>query len=88
MNGRRAFDTDSDTEVLLNAYLACGYRFYQQGQKNLCTAIMDTGKNQLLLYRDRSGIAAFLYGLRGDGNRSLCFGTEGAPGLPGYPPRN
>ena len=77
-----AFDTDSDTEVLLNAYLAWG-------KWNLCTRNHGYGKKPApslpgpLRYQ-----AAFLYGLRGDGNRSLCFGIEGAPGLPGYPPRN
>ncbi len=83
-----AFDTDSDTEVLLNAYLAWGTDFISRVNGIFALAIMDTAKPTPSLPGPLRYQAAFLYGLRGDGNRSLCFGTEGAPGLPGYPPRN
>ena len=56
-----AFDTDSDTEVLLNAYLAWGTDFISRVNGIFALAIMDTAKNQLLLYRDRSGIKPLFY---------------------------
>ena len=50
------FDTDSDTEVLLNAYLSWGVEFVKKLNGMFAIAILDKRKDSLLLFRDRLGV--------------------------------
>lgn len=69
------FATFSDTEVLLMAYLTWGADFIKKTNGIFAMAIMDTAKNRLLLYRDRSGIKPLFYTFRED-TGTLFFGSE------------
>jgi asparagine synthase (glutamine-hydrolysing) len=68
-----AFHTDSDTEVLLHAYLEWGDDFVEHIDGMFATAIWDAGLQQLKLYRDRPGIKPLYY--YHDGRR-FAFGSE------------
>lgn len=69
------FETDSDTEVLLSAYLAWGPAFIKKVNGIFALAIMDTAENRLLLYRDRSGIKPLFYTAKED-TGSIHFASE------------
>lgn len=70
-----SFDTSGDTEVLLKAYQAWGSDFITRVNGIFALAIMDTSKNRLLLYRDRSGIKPLFYTVRKDSD-TVVFGSE------------
>lgn len=55
------FKTTSDTEVILISYIEYGYDFVEKLNGIFAFAIMDSYKNQLILYRDRSGIKPLFY---------------------------
>lgn len=57
------FETTSDTEVMLMAYLTWGADFIKKTNGIFSLAIMDTAKERLLLYRDRSGIKPLFYSI-------------------------
>lgn len=67
------FETKSDTEVLLLAYLAWGSEFVRKINGIFSIAIMDTEMNRLLLYRDRSGIKPLFYT---EANGTVFFASE------------
>lgn len=67
------FHTTSDTEVILACYLEYGNDFVKKLNGIFATAIWDPKEEQLLLYRDRSGIKPLFYTLRGD---ELVFASE------------
>lgn len=71
----QVFKTDSDTEVLLMAYLAWGADFIKKVNGVFALAIMDTVRNRLLLYRDRSGIKPLFYTACKD-TETVYFGSE------------
>lgn len=50
------FNTNSDTEVILQAYLHYGERFVEKLNGMFAIAIVDEHKNKLFLYRDRLGV--------------------------------
>jgi asparagine synthase (glutamine-hydrolysing) len=68
-----AFRTDSDTEVLLNAYLEWGEDFVEHVDGMFAIAIWDARAAQLKLYRDRPGIKPLYYYFDG---QHLAFGSE------------
>ncbi len=67
------FQTSSDTELLLLAYMTWGEHFIQKVNGIFALAIMDTRKDQLILYRDRLGVKPLFYTAAGD---RLYFGSE------------
>lgn len=70
----QTFETSGDTEVLLKAYLAWGADFIKRVNGVFALAIMDTARNRLLLYRDRSGIKPLFYTFQDA--ETVYFGSE------------
>jgi asparagine synthase (glutamine-hydrolysing) len=68
-----AFRTQSDTEVLQNAYLEWGESFVDHVDGMFAIAIWDARDRQLRLYRDRAGIKPLYYYYDG---RRLAFASE------------
>ncbi|RAP33977.1 asparagine synthase (glutamine-hydrolyzing) [Candidatus Marinamargulisbacteria bacterium SCGC AG-439-L15] len=68
-----SFDSQSDTEVILKAYIqwgmACVHRFVGM----FAFAILDESKHELILCRDRSGVKPLFYSNDGD---CFLFGSE------------
>lgn len=67
------FRTNSDTEVLLNAYCKWGIDFISRLEGMFAFAIWDTQRNELLIVRDRLGIKP-IYIFRND--NSILFSSE------------
>ncbi|WP_026416502.1 asparagine synthase (glutamine-hydrolyzing) [Actinomadura oligospora] len=67
------FDTRSDTEVLLVAYLEWGPDFVHRLNGMFAFALWDDRLRRLLLVRDRLGIKPLYYAALGDG---IVFGSE------------
>lgn len=67
------FDTSSDTEVILLAYIHYGVEFVNKLNGIYAFAIWDGGKNQLVLYRDRLGVKPLFYSVK---DNMLIFGSE------------
>lgn len=68
-----SFDTTSDTEVILLAYIHYGAEFVSKLNGIYAFAIWDGAKNQLALYRDRLGIKPLFYSIK---DNMLVFGSE------------
>ncbi|KAB7622848.1 asparagine synthase (glutamine-hydrolyzing) [Alkalilimnicola sp. S0819] len=73
------FEGRSDTEVLLKAYLRHGSDFVQRLNGQFAIALWDPRPRELLLFRDRVGIAPLFY--REDQGR-LLFASEAKAFLP------
>jgi asparagine synthase (glutamine-hydrolysing) len=67
------FLTDSDTEVVLRAYLEWGDAFAERLNGMYAFAIWDSRENKLVMVRDRMGIKPFYYYETADG---VLFGSE------------
>ncbi|HEX7413702.1 MAG TPA: asparagine synthetase B, partial [Bacteroidia bacterium] len=67
------FKTQSDTEVLLNAYLQWGNECLQKLNGMFAFALYDVEKKKLFCARDRSGVKPFYYYFK-DG--IFCFASE------------
>lgn len=67
------FETTSDTEVILYAYIHYGADFVSLLNGIFAFAIWDGAKEQLLLYRDRAGTKPHFYSLK---ENTLVFGSE------------
>lgn len=67
------FHTESDTEVLLNAYLEWGDNFTDHIDGMFAIAIWDARKHLLKLYRDRVGIKPLYYFYDG---KNFAFASE------------
>ena len=67
------FETTSDTEVILNAYLEYGEQFVNHIDGMFAIAIYDKRKRKLILYRDRIGIKPLFYYYDG---KNLMFASE------------
>ena len=67
------FKTQSDTEVLLNAYLQWGNTCLQKLNGMFAFALFDTENKKLFCARDRSGVKPFYYYYK-DG--IFCFASE------------
>jgi asparagine synthase (glutamine-hydrolysing) len=67
------FETDSDTEVVLHAYLEWGEAVAERLNGMYAFAIWDSRENKLVMIRDRMGIKPFYYYETSDG---VLFGSE------------
>ena len=67
------FSTESDTEVVLRAYLEWGDAFVERINGMFALAIWDTRREELLLVRDRLGIKPLYYAPTPHG---VLFGSE------------
>ncbi|MFJ8272677.1 asparagine synthase (glutamine-hydrolyzing) [Streptomyces sp. NPDC094154] len=67
------FTTDSDTEVVLNAYLEWGEGLARRLNGMFAFAVWDGRHNRLVMVRDRMGIKPFYYYPTSDG---VLFGSE------------
>lgn len=67
------FETTSDTEVILYAYMEYGFDFVSKLNGIFAFAIWDGKENRLLLYRDRVGVKPLFYTVK---NNGLVFGSE------------
>ena len=67
------FTTDSDTEVVLHAYLEWGDTLAERLNGMYAFAIWDSREDQLVMVRDRMGIKPFYYYETPDG---VLFGSE------------
>lgn len=70
------FHTETDTEVMLNAYREFGIDFLTHLEGMFAFALWDRKLKQLLLARDRTGIKPLFYYQQGDG---LAFASELKP---------
>jgi len=71
------FETDGDTEVLLNAYLAWGPDCVTRFNGMWAFALLDVERRTVLLSRDRFGIKPLYYDLRSDGTFSFASEIKG-----------
>ena len=67
------FETTSDTEVILCAYMEYGRDFVKKLNGIFAFAVWDGVRRELLLYRDRMGVKPLFYARRGS---ALVFGSE------------
>jgi len=67
------FQTTTDTEVILYAYIEYGADFVSRLNGIYAFAIWDGNRKQLLLYRDRLGVKPLFYTVKDD---MLIFGSE------------
>lgn len=67
------FETTTDTEVILFAYMHYGADFVNKLNGIYAFAIWDCARERLLLYRDRFGVKPLFYSLK---NSTLVFGSE------------
>lgn len=80
------FETSSDTEVLLNAYLEFGPDFVKDINGIFAFAVLDSREKKLMLCRDRAGVKPLFYTRQGE---KLIFASElkGIFAHPGAVPR-
>lgn len=67
------FETTTDTEVILYAYIEYGVASVKMLNGIFAFAIWDEGLDSLFLFRDRSGIKPLFYTIQ---NNTLVFGSE------------
>lgn len=68
-----SWETDSDTEIILNGYMSVGTDFFQQLNGIYAFAIYDSSLDQLILCRDRLGVKPLFYQQT---EETLLFGSE------------
>ena len=68
------FETTTDTEVILYAYIQYGVEFVNKLNGIFAFAIWDNSAGQMILYRDRVGIKPLFYAMTED--KTLIFGSE------------
>lgn len=67
------FHSNSDTEVIIQAYLYWGITAFEKIQGMFAFALFDTAKNATYLVRDSSGIKPLYYHIQ---NKQLSFASE------------
>lgn len=67
------FETTTDTEVILYAYIHYGIEFVNKLNGIFAFAIWDGGLERLVLYRDRVGVKPLFYTIK---DNTLVFGSE------------
>ncbi len=80
------FETTSDTEVILSAYLEYGPDFVRLLNGVFAFAIMDPVKNRLMLCRDRAGVKPLFY-TSTDGHVVFSSEIKGLFCFPGIKPK-
>ena len=80
-----SFETSSDTEVILTAYLEFGPDFVSKLNGIFAIAIADPVRESLFLFRDRLGVKPLFYAFQGD---VFLFSSEikGILAYPGFVP--
>ncbi len=73
INAGYQFETTTDTEVILYAYIEYGADFVNKLNGIYAFAIWDGSKKQLVLYRDRLGVKPLFYTVK---DNMLIFGSE------------
>lgn len=73
INAGYRFETSTDTEVILYAYIKYGEDFVCKLNGIYAFAIWDGARNQLVMYRDRLGVKPLFYTVKED---TLIFGSE------------
>jgi asparagine synthase (glutamine-hydrolysing) len=73
INAGYSFETTTDTEVILFAYMHYGIDFVDKLNGIFAFAIWDSAEERLLLYRDRFGVKPLFYSIK---NNTLVFGSE------------
>ncbi len=68
-----AFNSDTDTEVILKLYQQKGMSFIDLLNGDFSIAILDENVNKLFLIRDRAGVKPLYFSFQ---NESLVFGSE------------
>lgn len=72
------FNSNSDTEVILNLYMKFGEKFVTELNGDFAMAVLDKNENKILLYRDRLGVKPlYVY----NNSSTLFFGSEIKPFL-------
>ncbi len=67
------FETTTDTEVILYAYIHYGIDFVNKLNGIFAFAIWDSAAERLILYRDRLGVKPLFYTIR---DNTIVFGSE------------
>ncbi len=70
---RLNWSTTSDTEIIINGYLAEGLSFFQKLNGIFAFAIYDAREDCMILVRDRLGVKPLFYC---ETNKMLIFGSE------------
>ena len=73
LQGHYTFKTDSDTEVLLAAFIIYGHQCLQKLNGMFSFAIWDNQDKKLFAARDRFGVKPFFYSIK---NNSFYFSSE------------
>lgn len=73
LKNQYSFKTESDTEVLLAAFIIYGKAFLEKLNGMFSFAIWDNQEKRLFAARDRFGVKPFHYNLSND---TLCFSSE------------
>ena len=68
-----SFETTTDTEVILYAYIHYGIDFVNKLNGIFAFAIWDSGLERLTLYRDRVGVKPLFYTIK---DNTIVFGSE------------
>lgn len=76
-----AFETTSDTEVILEGYMLHGKDYVKKLNGIFAIALWDSASEELLLFRDRLGIKPLFYTMT---NKTLVFSSE-IKGVFAYP---
>lgn len=71
--GGETFDTASDTEVVLKAYIKMGEKCVSRFNGIFAFAVLETKANRLFIARDKMGVKPFFYALR---NGAFVFASE------------
>ena len=79
-----AFETTSDTEVILEGYMLHGKDYIKKLNGIFAAALWDDTSDELLLFRDRLGVKPLFYTMTGE---TLVFSSE-IKGLFAYPDVN
>lgn len=72
-NAGFVFETTTDTEVILYAYIHYGIDFVNRLNGIFAFAVWDGGEERLVLYRDRLGVKPLFYTIKDD---TLVFASE------------
>ncbi|MGZ4386423.1 MAG: asparagine synthase (glutamine-hydrolyzing) [Gaiellaceae bacterium] len=80
--GGARFRTQTDTEVVLQAYATWGRDCFERFNGMWSLAIWDARRRELVLSRDRFGIKPLCYSIRGE---RICFASEPKAILAAYP---
>ena len=67
------FETTTDTEVILYAYIYYGINFVNKLNGIFAFAIWDGAEKRLILYRDRLGVKPLFYTIQ---DNTIIFGSE------------